>query len=212
MDRYEAWEDEEARSEWKSKLQAFTRLYSFMSQIMPWTDRELEVRHTFGRFLLKRLPRAQREGVDLDGEVDLHSYRLARIGETDIELTKGQAGEVSGPSEVGTRTEQDEMVSLKEIIDILNERFGTDFTKADQLVFDQIIEESKEDQDVQARAKANTYDNFALSIQDKIEGLMIGRMDKNQEIVSKYLDEDDFKQAVFEHLARKIYDDLKETG
>jgi hypothetical protein len=41
---------------------------------------------------------------------------------------------------------------------------------------------------------------------------MIDRMHKNQESVTKYLNEDDFKSAVFEHLARKIYEDLRETG
>jgi len=46
---------------------------------------------------------------------------------------------------------------------------------------------------VQQRAKANTYENFSLSIREKVEGLMIDRMDRNQDIVSKFLNEDDFK-------------------
>jgi hypothetical protein len=95
------------------KLQAFVRLYSFVSEVMPWTDRELEVRYSFGRFLLKRLPRHPRDQVDLEGEVDLHSYRLAR--------TKGEQGEVVGPTAVGTRQQKDKVAPLKEIIELINE-------------------------------------------------------------------------------------------
>ncbi|MAQ18474.1 MAG: type I restriction endonuclease subunit R [Sandaracinus sp.] len=212
VDRFAAWEDEEARDLWKGKLQAFVRLYSFMSQVMPWDDRDLEIRYSFGRFLLKRLPRTKGEGVDVEGEVDLHSYRLTRLGETDIVLDKEGQGEVKGPTSVGTGKAEDEDVPLHEVIDILNERFGTDFTKADQLLFEQIIEDGKADEQVQARAKANTLENFSISIKDKVEGLMIDRMDKNQDIVTKFLNEEDFKKALSELLAKRLYDEIRDAG
>lgn len=41
----------------KHALQSFTRLYSFLTQIMPFSDVELEKLFTYGRFLLKKLPR-----------------------------------------------------------------------------------------------------------------------------------------------------------
>jgi type I restriction enzyme R subunit len=212
VDRWVAWEDEEARDEWKGKLQAFVRLYSFVSQVMPWTDRELEVRYTFGRFLLKRLPREPGEGIDIEGEVDLHSYRLARIGETDIGLEQRGEGEVRGPTAVGTGKGGDDEVPLHEVIDILNERFGTDFTDADKLLFDQIIEDGKADEQVQARAKANSFENFAVGIGGKVEGLMIDRLDRNQGIVTKFLNEDDFREAVMKILAQRLYDEIREAG
>ncbi len=212
VDRFAAWDDEEARDLWKGKLQAFVRLYSFMSQVMPWDDRDLEIRYSFGRFLLKRLPRTKSEGIDVEGEVDLHSYRLARLGETDIVLDKGGKGEVKGSTDVGTGQSEDEDVPLHEVIDVLNERFGTDFTKADQLLFDQIIEDGKADEQVQARAKANTFENFSISIKDTVEGLMIDRMDKNQDIVTKFLNEDDFKKALSELLAKRLYDEIRDAG
>ncbi|MGF1470008.1 MAG: type I restriction endonuclease subunit R [Sandaracinaceae bacterium] len=211
-DRYAAWEDEDARAEWKSKLQAFVRLYSFLSQVMPYTDRELEVRYSFGRLLLKRLPRSERERVELDGEVDLHSYRLARIGETDIVLDKAGTGEVRGPTAVGTRQATDDEVPLHEVIEIINERFGTEFTTSDQLVVDQVVLDGKADEQVKARAKANSFENFNISIKDKIEGLMIDRMERNTALVTKFLNEDELRKLLSEHIARRIYEDLKDTG
>nr|MCU0673449.1 type I restriction endonuclease subunit R [Myxococcota bacterium] len=211
-DRFAAWDDEEARDKWRGSLQAFVRLYAFLSQVMPYADRELEVRYSFGRLLLKRLPRAERDRVELDGEVDLHSYRLARLGETDIALNQGEVGEVRGPTAVGTRKATDEEVPLHEVIEILNERFGTDFTKSDQLVVEQIIEDGKADAQVQARVAANTFENFSLSIEETITGLMIDRMDRNQSLVTKFLNEDELRRLLTEHIAKRIYEDLKKAG
>ena len=162
--------------------------------------------------IMKRLPRGDRERVELDGDVDLHSYRLARLGETDIILEKTGTGEVRGPTAVGTGRATDEEVPLHEVIETLNERFGTDFDKADQLLFDQVIEDAKADDQVRARAKANTFDNFSLAVRDKVEGLMIDRMDRNTGIVTKFLNEQDFREVVSDLLARRMYDEIKRTG
>ncbi len=209
VDRFTHWDDEDAREKWRGKLQAFVRLYSFLSQVMPWTDRDLEVRFSFGRLLLRRLPRKEKDRFELDGDVDLHSYRLSRLGETDIHLEKNQAGEVKGPTEVGTRKAEDEKAPLSDIIQKLNERFGTNFTETDRLLFDQIVEDGSHLESIQQRAKVNSYENFSLSVRDPIRNMVMDRQEKNAELVSRYLDEADFQQLVFEHLARRMYDSAR---
>jgi type I restriction enzyme R subunit len=64
------------------------------------------------------------------------------------------------------RSESEE-VKLSEIIEILNERFGTDFKKADQLAIDSVAEELKADAIVQQHASVNSLDNFALAVKGK---------------------------------------------
>lgn len=211
-DRYLAWDDDEAREEWRGKLQAFVRLYSFLSQVMPYADRELEIRYSFGRLLLERLRRDAAGRLELDGEVDLHSYRLARIGETDIALDLLGTGEIRGPTAVGTRQATDDEVPLHEVIEIINDRFGTEFTASDQLVVDQVVLDGKADEQVQARAHANSFENFSLSIKEKIEGLMIDRMERNTAFVTKFLNEDEIRKLLSDHIARRIYDELKGAG
>jgi type I restriction enzyme R subunit len=212
VDRWIHWpgnDAEEAKEKWRGQLQAFCHLYAFMSQVVPYCDRELEIRYSFGRLLLKRLPRDRKDRIELEGEVDLQYYRLARLGESNVVLEKGRQGEVHGPTEVGTKKAEDPTVPLHEIIEILNDRFGTEFRPQDQLLFDQVIADGKADQTVQERAQANTFENFALSIKDKVQDLMIERMDRNQDIVSKYLDEDEFKTVVFGLVAKRIYEELR---
>ena len=43
----------------------------------------------------------------------------------------------------------------------------------------------------------------------KVEGLMIDRMDQNQEIVSRYLNDPQFQDLAFRLLVRRIYDEAR---
>jgi type I restriction enzyme R subunit len=56
-------------------------------------------------------------------------------------LSLAETVALRAPTDVGTKQSKDVDAPLSEIIDVLNERFGTEFTRADQLLFDQFIEE-----------------------------------------------------------------------
>jgi type I restriction enzyme R subunit len=70
----------------------------------------------------------------LQSAIDLEYYRLQRIHLGGIDLKDGDAKGVRSPTEVGTGKAKEEKVPLSEIIRILNERFATDFNKAEELV------------------------------------------------------------------------------
>jgi type I restriction enzyme R subunit len=213
VDRFSALETEK-QDTFRNQLGAFVRLYSFLSQVMPFTDPDLEMRYAFCRFLEMKLPRDERGGaLALGDEVALAYYRLDRISEGEIELEVHKGGGLHGPTEVGSRTAQEHEVPLSEIIDILNEKFGTHFTQADQLaVFDAIRAEAVTDEEVVQRARANEFENFALAFRPKVEGLMLDRMDRNQDIVTRYLNDPEFRAVVDQELARRTYDQIRHGG
>ncbi len=62
------------------------------------------------------------------------------------------------------------------------------------------------------KAKVNPLDNFSLALKQKIADLMIDRMDQNSEIVSKYINEQDFQDVAFGELAKRIYEELREEA
>ena len=127
-------------------------------------------------------------------------------------LTASEPVALWGPTDLGTRKAKDVEVALSEIIDVLNERFGTEFTKADQLLFDQFIQQAKEDHEVVERAMANELDNFELAMKPKVEGLMIDRMEQNQEIVTRYLNDPTFQSAAFKSLISRLYTEIRRDG
>jgi len=51
--------------------------------------------------------------------------------------------------------------------------------------------------------------HFALAMKSKVEGLMIDRMDQNQEIVTRYLNDPQFQDVAFRLLVRRIYDEIR---
>ena len=106
---------------------------------------------------------------------------------------------------MGTGRDRDQEVHLSELIDVLNERFGTDFKQADQLFFDQIQEEALADQAIHQAARVNTIDDFRLVFEKAFEGLAIDRMEGNEEIFGKLMSDTEFRKIVSESLLHKIF-------
>ena len=210
VDRFTSLEPE-AQDEFRVALGAYVRLYSFLAQILPFTDSDLEKLYTFGRFLEMKLPLdPKKTPLKLDADTALAYYRLDLIRQGSIPLTVGEPGEVYGPASAGTKWAKPEEVKLSEVITILNDRFGTDFTSADQLFFDSVVEEAKADEQVKKWAGANPLDGFSLAMKGKLRDAIVDRLDKNQEIATRYLDEQDFENVAFGELVKRIYEDLRQ--
>ena len=67
---------------------------------------------------------------------------MERVFSGAIDIKDGDPQYVKSPSEIGTSKAQDEKAPPSEIIEVLNERFGTQFSEEDQLFFEQIKEKA----------------------------------------------------------------------
>ena len=205
VDRFKGLE-EEKQDEFKKGLRTWTNLYAFLAQIMPFVDTDFERFFAYAKLLQTRLPKRElSESLHLDDEVALEYYRLQKIKDGAIDLQKDEDGELSGTSEAGLKKPKDEDARLSEIINVLNDRFGTEFEEADKLFFDQIEAELMEDETLQAQAKVNKIDTFKFAFNDKFIDKLIGRMDQNQEIFEKILEDESFGDLVKEWMMMKIY-------
>jgi type I restriction enzyme R subunit len=211
VDRFKGIAEEEKQDEFKKGLRTWTNLYAFLSQIMPFIDSEFEKFYAYAKLLQTRLPKRElSESLHLDDEVALEYYRLQKIKEGSIELQKGEEGELSGTTEAGLKRAKDEEALLSEIINVLNDRFGTEFEEADKLFFDQIEAELMDDETLQTQARVNKIDTFKFAFHDKFIDKLIGRMDQNQEIFEKILEDKVFGDLVKELMMKKIYKKLNE--
>lgn len=211
VDRFKAITEEDKQDEFKKGLRTWTNLYAFLSQIMLFIDSEFEKFYSYAKLLQTRLPKRElSESLHLDDEVALEYYRLQKIKEGSIELQKGEEGELSGTTEAGLKRAKDEEALLSEIISVLNDRFGTEFEEADKLFFDQIEAELMDDETLQTQARVNKIDTFKFAFNDKFIDKLIGRMDQNQEIFEKILEDKVFGDLVKELMMKKIYKKLNE--
>ena len=109
---------------------------------------------------------------------------------------------------MGTR-KPDKEVPLSQLVESLNERFGTNFTLADQLFFEQITETALSNDSIKKAAQVNTKENFAPVLEKQLENLFIERMDGNEKIFIEVMNNEEFRSAVFEKLLESIYEALK---
>ncbi len=202
---------EEDQDEFRGLLNTFRNLYGFLAQVIPFQDSDLEKLYSYARFLASKLPpRSSSEKYVFDDEVALKFYRLQKISEGSIRLDQGENVPVAGPTAVGTGKAKDSQVELSRLIDAINERFGTDFNQADELFFHQLREEAVADENLRQAATANTLDNFRYVFVKALEGLFIDRMEQNEEIFAKYMNDGDFRNVVSEHLLKQVYEQIRE--
>lgn len=201
--------DDEAEL-WRGKVQAFRNLYGFLSQVIPYQDSELERLYVFLRHLSAKLPRRDAgHAYEFDDEVRLEYYRLQKISEGSIGLKDGFGRPLDGPSEVGSGNVREQALSLSRLIDIVNERFGTDFNQSDQLFFDQIVEAAMSDEGLRQAAAVNPGDKFELVFKTLLETLFVERMDQNEEIFVRFMNDPAFQKIVTDWMASQAYHRLR---
>lgn len=210
VEQFKTLEPEEQEL-FKSHLASFRNLYLFLSQIIPYQDSELEKLYTFGRYLLTKLPRTSNSvAVQIDNDVQLKYYRLEKISEGAIDLKVGEAAALYGARAVGTG-QLDEEVQLSTLVDKLNDRFGTDFTLADQLFFDQVRETAVANEQLRQAAEANSIENFEPVFTKQLESLFIDRMDSNEDIFVRLMNDDSFRDMAAKYLMRVVYEQITQN-
>lgn len=106
----------------------------------------------------------------------------------------------------------DDPLALSQLIDVINERFGTDFNQADQLFFDQIVEAAMGDEDLRRAAAVNPGDKFQLLFKNVLERLFTDRMDQNEDIFVRYMNDAHFQKIVTSWMAEEAYRRFRGKG
>jgi type I restriction enzyme R subunit len=196
---------EETQAEFRGALDGFIRAYSFMSQIVDFGDVGLEALYLAGRAVAALLPSGGGGRLDLGAEVELTHLRLTKTSEGSIALTKG-VGELSSIYSGRGPEAEDQTDKLSNIVQVLNDRFGMELGTADQLFFDQLEASWLEDPQLVDQARANPLDNFRLVFADKFMSTIVARMDDNEHLFKKVLDDEAFQAAVREFYSRRVFD------
>ena len=135
---------------------------------------------------------------------------LQKISEGSIVLIDGQGNATRRTFGSGKRTCcVRKPCPLSRLIDVVNDRFGTDFNQADQLFFDQIIEAALVDGSLRQAAAVNPGDKFELVFKNLLEALFVERMDQNEEIFARFMNDKSFQKVVTAWLASEAYRKLR---
>ena len=146
--------EEDEQDAFRDVLGRFVRIYSFLSQVVSFTDVGLERDYRFCRALASFIKREPRIRLDLGSEVELTHLQLEQTFEGSVSLGSDQGVVTTIYSGTG-RAHEPEASPLSRIIENLNERFGLKLTEADRLHLDGIAQDLVEDETVQRQAAAN---------------------------------------------------------
>ena len=197
------------KEEFRKALTAYKNLYSFLSQVIPFQDADLEKLYSYIRFLLTKLPKRTGPKYSFDDEVKLEYYRLQKISEGSIILKTGEEAPISEPTSVGTGVEHGVKIKLSQLIDILNDLFGSNLKLADQLFFDSIEEDAISDPNLHQAALVNTMENFAYVFKKAIQDLFLDRMEQNEELTTQFLNEKKFRETITDYLLKDVYTKIR---
>lgn len=159
VDAYNERLNDEEKLEYKSKIQSFIRLYSYISQIAGFAEVRWEKSYAFLRFLNKKLPKNTRERVYVGDVIDLDSLRIQMTGESNLSLVEEQ-GEVYGMTSEGSKgKDEEELLALSEIIEKINTVFGANLNNEDRVTIEQIQNRLNKDEGLKKVINGNNTED-----------------------------------------------------
>ncbi|HEX6572993.1 MAG TPA: DEAD/DEAH box helicase family protein, partial [Steroidobacteraceae bacterium] len=196
IDRFAAL-DEHEQDAFRDALARFVRTYSFLSQIVSFTDVKLEADYLFCKALAAFIRPAGAVGLDLGREVELTHIRTEETFAGSLAL-QAEHGEVSTIFSGTGKQVQPEEEPLSQIIARLNQRFSTEWTAADRVHLDAIFSNLADRQDVQRAAAVNSPENFRLFISRLFTQEIVRQLNVAEDMSLRLLDDQDAQDLVLD--------------
>jgi len=187
--------------DFRGQLTDYIRLYAFLSQILTFTDTDLEKLYVFARYL-RRYINPDREELprEIQQNIDMESYRIRQTGSGRIPLER-KGGQISPVLTKDQRAGREEVLEpLSQIIAELNERFGLNLGPEHRLTLGQILRKLDEDAGLDASARANTRENIRLTFDHKVEDAIQEIVDLNFDLYKRITDDQAFGSALRDFL------------
>ena len=134
---------------------------------------------------------------------------LQKQAEGDILLASEGTQELSGPAETGTGKAEDEKELLSNLIQVINDRFGTDFDAQD--LVDGVIAQMVEDDSMQQSAEANTRENFEYVAGPAFEKALIDRHAKHGRFIDRVYSDEELLKFLKGRVLDEVYRRLSES-
>ena len=196
----------------KNNLRSFVRLYGFLSQVVDFVDPDLHKLYAYGGLLLTKLPyRSNAGSINLNEEVALESYRLEKTFEGSAVLNSSEDATVRGPSEVGTGgVKEQENSPLSVIIKVINDKYGTDWTDDDRLLFDQIAGDMANNESLAEKMRANTKEQVKPVFEAEAMTAFVNRHGRNEKIIGDFLQNEHLRKLIIAALLDDVYQKANE--
>jgi len=201
LDRFNALQPEQADL-FKTTLARFNRIYSFVTQVCRFFDKEMHVFSIYAKFLYKSLPQGSAEPVDVDDKIQLEYYKLEKEYEGSIDLEPTEEGFNPITGETGRKEKKKDPLTV--LIEQINKRFGTSFTEMDKVLM-QVENDCAKDKVWEDYAKSTDYDTFHDIFNKKFMDYVMDRFEQNNEFFMKLTEDQAMLGMVADTICRNLY-------
>jgi type I restriction enzyme R subunit len=194
----------EKQIEFKKTLRRYQSIYSFLSQLMPFSDVNLEKMYIFNKFLTKKLPTINNPlPYNVLQDIDMDSYKIVKKGEEEIKLYPD--GELKPMSGTVGDSQTDTYEKLSKIIKELNDAFGTDFKEDDKVFLGRVKDNLLENRELLNKMENNPKENVRVVFDGYFDKEMDKLLSNNMQFYKKVTDNEKFREKLKSALFNLIY-------
>ena len=200
-ERAESTLDADQLADFRSKLGDYARQYAFLSQVIPFTDPDLEKLYAFAPLLRRYLATPSQElPKDVREKIDMDSLRIERSFTGQIALAPGnRALEPLGERD-GHGVQPEEIEALSKIIQELNDRFGANLGPEDRITVSRLLDEAAEDDALRLAVQNNTEENARLAFETRLTDMLQEIVETNFQLYKRISDDRNFSDHLMTHL------------
>jgi len=207
VDKFKTIEDEEIREDFRSKIQSYIRMYGYLSQIITFTDIELEKSFVFLKFLNKKLPKRETGKLDITDTIDLDSLRIQKLHEQSYELTP-EGTVLDPPGFEGGGVVDPIHDLLSEIINQVNNTYGVNLTDEDRIDLSRLKKRLVDNPEIgKYMSGSNSEDNKRDYFKKQFEDLMVDYVNERFDFYKKMDENPSMKNLIFQ----LIYSDYQKS-
>jgi type I restriction enzyme, R subunit len=187
VNRFESELNSDAKVSLKASIKSYVRLYRFLSQIITFTDVQLEKYYVFLSDLFKKLPsNPELMPNEVLEEIDLDSYKLQHQYTTNLQL-QSQDTAMYGMTPGGNVTmEVEEYEWLTKIIKVLNDTYGLDLKDEDKIEFERMRKNIYSNEELMSYFNSrNSKDNIQDKFNEEIDNELLNFINTKLELYNK---------------------------
>ena len=191
----ELTEDEQVR--FKGSAKSFTRLYGFLSQILPYTNAGWEKLSIFLNFLIPKLPAPEEQDLSLGilEAVDMETYRTEKQATVQIALQDKDAEIEPIQAERGGGVQEPLLELLSLILDEFNKTWGNSFSNPDHVseIIKDMPDRVNEDEAYQNAKMNSDRQNARIEHDAAMKRQITAMLRDNTELYRKYTEDQAFQ-------------------
>ena len=198
--------DQDTCEKFRKLCKTFNKLFTFLSQIITFTDAELEKLSAFTFALAKKLPYVSENlPYDVLKESELDSYKVKYMGTKNLSLESGDTY-MKGLRPGQPTTDPKDFDWLSNIIKVLNETYGINLTEEDRVDLQHMRERVESNEELMSFFNSNNArDDVRTKFDEEVDSELLNFINTKLELYNKLSEE--ATNATFKRLwFNEIYD------